>query len=254
MRREHPLDPRRTDPALEALDYALALYQGQGRHGLDLEVLRQLGLLVDVDLGDPQSPPLLAGEVGDEALHPARGARVGGAEEDEDRTGVGFHSKSFSPANGALNRRPRGAVYTPGSMWEWYRIGLSLGLGIGVGGVLAALAAPRRALVVLVAAIAAAAGAAVGYAIGGWHEAVAGGVGGGLGAVVIASFVTGALGRGGTRGGTALLVSLASLVLAALALIPVVGYLEAVALPALRARARKHEGERYAGLRSLARD
>jgi hypothetical protein len=139
-------------------------------------------------------------------------------------------------------------------MWEWYRIGLSLGLGIGIGGVLAALAAPRRTLVVLVAALAAAGGAGAGYAIDGWHEAVAGGVGGALGAAVIASFVTGALERGGTRGGTAVLVSLASLVLAALALIPVVGYLEAVALPALRARARRREGERYAGLRSLARD
>jgi len=139
-------------------------------------------------------------------------------------------------------------------MWEWYRIGLSLGLGIGIGGVLAALAAPRRVLVVVVAAVAAAAAAAVGYVIGGWHEAVAGGVGGALGAVVIAAFVTGALARGGTRGGTAVLVSLASLVLAALALIPVMGFLEAVALPALRARARRHEGERYAGLRSLARD
>lgn len=145
-------------------------------------------------------------------------------------------------------------VYTPSEMWEWYRIGLSLGLGIGLGGVLAALAAPRRALVLVVAAIAAAGGAGVGYAIGGWHEAVAGGAGGILGAVVISAFVDGALRRGGTRGGTAVLVALAALVLAALALVPAVGYLEAVVLPALAARARRHGGERYAGLRSLARD
>ena len=64
----------------------------------------------------------------------------------------------------------------------------------------------------------------------------------------------GTLDRGGTRGGTALLVGLASLVLAALALIPFVGYLEAVAVPALAARARRRRPERYAGLRSLARD
>ncbi len=139
-------------------------------------------------------------------------------------------------------------------MWEWYRVGLLLGLGIGIGGVLSALVVPRRALVLVVAALAAAAGAGVGYAIGGWHEAVAGGVGGALGAVVIAGLVAGALGRGGTRGGTTVLVALASLVLAALALVPVVGYLEAVVLPALGARARRHGGERYAGLRSLARD
>jgi hypothetical protein len=43
-------------------------------------------------------------------------------------------------------------------------------------------------------------------------------------------------------------------VLAALALVPFVGYLEAVALPALAARARRRRPERYAGLRSLARD
>jgi hypothetical protein len=49
-------------------------------------------------------------------------------------------------------------------------------------------------------------------------------------------------------------VGLASLLLAALALIPVVGFLEAVGLPAFGARARRREGERYAGLRSLARD
>ena len=132
-------------------------------------------------------------------------------------------------------------------MWEAYRIGLSLGLGLGIGGLLSALAAPRRAVAVAVAVVAAALGAAVGYAIGGWHESVAGGIGGALGAVVVATLVAGALGRGGTRGGTALLVGLASLVLAALALIPFVGYLEAVALPAVAARARRRRPERYAG-------
>jgi hypothetical protein len=33
-----------------------------------------------------------------------------------------------------------------------------------------------------------------------------------------------------------------------------VGYLQAVALPALAARLRRTQGERYAGLRSLAKD
>jgi asparagine N-glycosylation enzyme membrane subunit Stt3 len=139
-------------------------------------------------------------------------------------------------------------------MWEAYRIGLALGVGIGVGGLLAAAAAPRRALLLAVVALAVAAGAGVGYVVDGWHEAVAGGIGGALGSVVIAAFVAGSLRRGGTRGGTAALVGLASLVLAALALVPVLGYLEAVALPALAARARRRTPERYAGLRSLARD
>jgi hypothetical protein len=66
--------------------------------------------------------------------------------------------------------------------------------------------------------------------------------------------VRGALRRGGTTGGTGILVGLAGLGVAALALIPVVGYLEAFALPALGTRVRRRAPERYAGLRSLARD
>jgi len=139
-------------------------------------------------------------------------------------------------------------------MWEAYRIGLSLGLGIGIGGLLSALTAPRRWAAVAVVLLAAALGAAVGYAIGGWHESLAGAIGGALGAGVVATLVAGTLSRGGTRAGTAAMVGLASLVLAALALIPIVGYLEAVALPAVAARARRRRPERYAGLRSLARD
>jgi hypothetical protein len=139
-------------------------------------------------------------------------------------------------------------------MWEWYRIGLSLGLGIGLGGLLSAAVAPRRSLVVPLAVLAAATGAALAYAIGGWHEAIAGGVGGALGAIAGAVLVAGTLARGGTRGGTAALLGAVALVVAALALVPAVGYLEAVALPALVGRARRLRPGRYAGLRSLARD
>jgi hypothetical protein len=139
-------------------------------------------------------------------------------------------------------------------MWEAYRIGLSLGLGLGIGGLLSALIAPRRWAVVAVGVLAAALAAGLGWAIGGWHEAVAGGIGGALGVAVVATLVTGTLDRGGTRAGTAALVGLASLVLAALALVPFVGYLEALALPAVAGRARRRRPERYAGLRSLARD
>jgi hypothetical protein len=41
---------------------------------------------------------------------------------------------------------------------------------------------------------------------------------------------------------------------AALALVPFLGYLEAAALPVVARRARRLEPERYAGLRTLARD
>jgi hypothetical protein len=140
-------------------------------------------------------------------------------------------------------------------MWEWYRIGLALGLGIGLGGLAAAVVAPRRILLAaLLAAVGAAAGAGVGYAIGGWHEALAGGIGGALGAAVVRRIALGTLRRGGTRAGTAALIALGALILGALALVPAVGYLEALALPALAARARGRRVERFAGLRSLARD
>jgi hypothetical protein len=49
-------------------------------------------------------------------------------------------------------------------------------------------------------------------------------------------------------------VGLGSLVVAALALVPFVGYVEAVALPVATRRASKRRPERYAGLRTLARD
>jgi hypothetical protein len=138
-------------------------------------------------------------------------------------------------------------------MWEWYRIGLSLGLGIAIGGALSAVLAPRRALLGVVAIVAAVAAAAVGFAIDDWSEAVAGAIGGVLVTLAAAAVVVGTLGRGGTRTGTAVLLVVAALGVAALALVPFVGYFEAAAVPVLAARARKRRPGRYAGLRSLAR-
>ena len=66
--------------------------------------------------------------------------------------------------------------------------------------------------------------------------------------------LAGTLRRGGTRGGTATLLALAALAGAALAFVPVVGYLEALAVPALGVRLRRRAPERHAGLRSLAKD
>jgi hypothetical protein len=52
----------------------------------------------------------------------------------------------------------------------------------------------------------------------------------------------------------AALLAVAGLLVAVLAFIPLVGFVEALALPAVGARLRRREPERYAGLRSLARD
>jgi hypothetical protein len=43
-------------------------------------------------------------------------------------------------------------------------------------------------------------------------------------------------------------------VIGVLALVPAVGYVEAVVVPALAARLRRRTGRSYAGLRVLARD
>jgi hypothetical protein len=74
-----------------------------------------------------------------------------------------------------------------------------------------------------------------------------------LGLVGAAPTLRGTLERGGTRAGTAALLVAGSILLAALAFVPLVGYLIAAALPLAGVRARRRAPERYAGLRTLAR-
>jgi hypothetical protein len=139
-------------------------------------------------------------------------------------------------------------------MGEWYWIGLAVGLGVGSGVLLAGFLAVSRTGLFVAAALGVAAGAGIGFLIENWDEALGGASGAFVGVVATAQVVRGALRRGGTRGGTGLLVALAALVAAGLAFVPVLGYLEALALPALAARLRRRSPERYAGLRTLARD
>ena len=136
-------------------------------------------------------------------------------------------------------------------MGEAYRIGVYLGGGAGIG-VLAAglLARSRFAVVVAVGTIVAAAIGILFFLVVGMLVGAAGGL---IGSASAAQFARGGLRRGGTRGGTALLVGGAGIALVVLALVPVVGYLEAIALPLLALRARRRAGEKYAGLRTLAR-
>ena len=139
-------------------------------------------------------------------------------------------------------------------MWEGYRIGLAAGLGVAFGLVFAGLLAASRRGPLAAIVFAAAAGFGAGVVIDNWQEELAGALGGLLGAVGSLGLVRGTLRRGGTRGGTAALAGLAGLATAAAAFVPAVGYLEAVAAPLLGARLRRREGDRYAGLRILARD
>jgi hypothetical protein len=139
-------------------------------------------------------------------------------------------------------------------MGDWYWIGVCAGLGVGIGVLLAGLLAGSRAVLTGALVLAAGLGVAVGLGIGEWDEAIGGGAGGALGAIGAAQLVAGTLRRGGARFGTAMFIGLAAVVLAALAWIPGVGYLEAVLVPAFAARLRGRAAERYAGLRSLAKD
>jgi hypothetical protein len=137
---------------------------------------------------------------------------------------------------------------------DWYWIGVATGLGVSIGVLLAGLIGASRALLVAAVVGAGGLGILVGLGIGEWDEAIGGAAGGVLGAFGAAQLVAGTLRRGGTRLGTAAFIGLAAVALAALAWVPAVGYLEATVVPALAARLRGRAPERYAGLRSLARD
>jgi hypothetical protein len=147
-----------------------------------------------------------------------------------------------------------GSNYTGLQVGSWYWIGVCAGLGVAVGVLVAALFAGTRAGLTASLVVSAGIGVAIGFALGQWDEALGGGVGGALGAIGSAQVVSGTLRRGGARFGIAVFVGLAALVLAAIAWIPVAGYLTAVVVPALAGRLRGRAPERYAGLRSLARD
>ena len=139
-------------------------------------------------------------------------------------------------------------------MGSWYWIGVCAGLGVAVGVLLAGLLAGTRIALTAAIVLSVGIGVAIGFALGQWDEAIGGGAGDALGSIGAAQLVMGTLRRGGARFGVAVFVGLAAVALAALAWIPIVGYLEAALVPALAARLRGRAPERYAGLRSLARD
>ena len=139
-------------------------------------------------------------------------------------------------------------------MGDWYTIGLALGLGTSIGVLFAGLlsATPLgRAAAVMLAGVA---GALAGAMIEDWTEIAGGAIGGLVSAVAAAIVVAGALRRGGTRGGLALIVAAIAAGLAVLSFVPIAGYLIAAAVPVLALRLRRTQSERYAGLRTLAKD
>jgi len=140
-----------------------------------------------------------------------------------------------------------------GAVGAWYTIGLCLGLGLGLGIIFSGLLGVNAVGIAVAAVVGAAAGASAGFLIGEAAETVAGGAGGFLGALSAAAVVHGALRRGATRLGVAAYLGIAGPLVCLVALIPVAGYLEAVALPLLAARMRGRQAARFAGLRTLAK-
>ena len=138
-------------------------------------------------------------------------------------------------------------------MNELWRISISAGAGAALGLAAAGLLARYARGAAGAALLALVAGGALTWLVFDWKAGIAGAAGGALGGFGAGIFVRGAQRRGGTAAGTAVLLAGAAVVVFALALIPVVGFIEALAIPALAVRARRRAGEKFAGLRTLAK-
>jgi hypothetical protein len=128
-----------------------------------------------------------------------------------------------------------------------------LGLGLAAGLLLAGLLAAWRYGFLTSVLGAFAVGAVAGLLVKGWIGLPGALVGGLIGAGSASVIARGALRRGATTGGTAFLVGSAAIVVALLALVPVLGYVMAVVVPVTAARRARQEPERHAGLRTLAK-
>jgi hypothetical protein len=143
-------------------------------------------------------------------------------------------------------------------MGWWYWIGVSVGFGAGAGIFISGL--PLGRTIPLTDALGA---LVVGGLIGNvaarphhshWIYAGAGSLGclaAYLGAAII---VAGAFKRGGTRLGLSVIMFGIGLIAIGIAFIPAAGVVEALFLPTLAWRLRRLQPQRYAGLRTLAKD
>jgi hypothetical protein len=122
---------------------------------------------------------------------------------------------------------------------EWYLVGVALGLGVAAG-VPGTRRDVNRALAVGVVLAAAVAAGAIAALVTGW--------------AVVAALVGVAVGVFSFRQLAQAAVPAAALALAALAIVPIVGYLLALVAPVLGRRLRRRASGRYAGLRVLAKD
>jgi hypothetical protein len=88
----------------------------------------------------------------------------------------------------------------------------------------------------------------------GYLPAAVGAAGGLVGGLVTGELCRRTLARGGTRGATALLLILGGGLIAGIAFVPAAGYVEALAMIVFGLLQRRRGRERFAGLRTLAKD
>jgi hypothetical protein len=136
---------------------------------------------------------------------------------------------------------------------SWYTFGLCLGLGLGLSVAITGILGSNVLGIGAAAVVGAVLGGAVGLSIGDTAETVAGAIGGVLGALAASTAVLGALRRGATRFGVGAYMGALGVLVCLIALIPIAGYVLAVALPVLAVRMRGRRAARFAGLRTLAK-
>jgi hypothetical protein len=138
-------------------------------------------------------------------------------------------------------------------MHDVWLIGIAAGLGVALGLAAGGAFARSGRAPATAAAVALVLGGVLGWVIVDWKGAVAGALGGALSGFGAGTLARNALRRGGTPVGTAILFAAAGVVAFALALIPILSFIEAVAIPAVALRSRQRADEKYAGLRTLAK-
>jgi hypothetical protein len=138
-------------------------------------------------------------------------------------------------------------------MHEIWLMGIAAGIGTALGLAAAGAFARSDRAPLLAAAVALVGGGLLGWLLFDWKAGLVGAIAGVLSGFGAGTFARGAVRRGGTPGGTAVILVGAALLALALSFIPIVGFVEAIAIPVVGLRSRQRAGEKYAGLRTLAK-
>ena len=117
-------------------------------------------------------------------------------------------------------------------MYELWLIGIAAGIGVALGLAAAGAFARSARAPLLAAAVALVGGGVIGWLVFDWKAGVVGAVAGALSGFGAGTFARGAVSRGGTVGGTAaIFVASRGARFRARRFIPIVGFIEAVAIP-----------------------